>query len=603
MMIMTCLTGCKYSPKLHQLIQDRFNHLLDTRSAKEFENDFNRVEKTDDLKAKELDERSERKKEENEENPIEGDNTEQNEEQPAARSVLGTGNHREASASDRKNPAAISQGTSSGSNGSVTAGSATGNGNGSAGSGGSGGNGTGGSGSGNGGTAEGGEGTGETGDNGTTIVPGTGGTRQIVDERGEYVEIPEEVSSVACSGQSAVLFCAVGGEQLIQASSESFIANTMLDESVRARIQPLWRGNGTGAISDADFAALMSLQPEVLVELSGTSSFSSDQIGQLQANGTSYVVLPALDSIDNIKKAVGLAGQMTGDRSGSGGVNGEALASQYSGYVDNLINSTQSRVRSTGSGSGFRDLGVSSDGYYNGKYSLYIQGWDESASYSISNSYFSGMGVAWSGNNKSSAGQLMTSLMSIGGVYNTIQKIEQTSAKNLYIVPLSWWQSTMTLEVNGFQISLEGNNGHVARKKLLEHQNQMLGSGTFPAVIAGNRSVAENLPSNPLWQPGSEVNFDGNFQVNGFLSADNSTGIASSIVGTFPVFISPSGLGTWTGGSPESVLESAWIASNFFGAYSDQELAQIIGDFYSQFYRIPLDSTQISGVLSGSIGG
>ena len=199
MMIMTCFTGCKYSPKLHELIQDRFDHLLDTRSAKEFENDFNRVEKSDEVKAKEQDETSERKKEENEEKPVESDNP-NTEQQTVPESIISTGNAPEASSSETKSEKAVSSGqstdnnTSTGSSGSAAvqgtgAGSGgTGSGSGGTGNSGSGSGGTGGSGSGNGGTGDNGEGSGGTGESGIEIVPATTGTRQIVDSRGEYVE-------------------------------------------------------------------------------------------------------------------------------------------------------------------------------------------------------------------------------------------------------------------------------------------------------------------------------------------------------------------------------------------------------------------------------
>ena len=130
----------------------------------------------------------------------------------------------------------------------------------------------------------------------------------------------------------------------------------------------------------------------------------------------------------------------------------------------------------------------------------------------------------------------------------------------------------------------------------------MLGAsdGCFPAVVTTSRNAAENIKSNELWQTGYPISFGGSFESNGFMVSDTQ-GVGSSVAGDFQTWVSPSGLGSWFGGSPESILESAWIASEFYGdgAYSHSELVQLVQEFYRQFYRVSIDESRAEAILSG----
>lgn len=627
-MVMTSLTGCKYSSKLHELVQDRFNHLLDTKSAREFENDFDRVEKSDEITARERNRESKRKEDEEESKPVEGEERMPEDPAPPAESILSHTGKSEASASDKKNPKAVTSGNSStadpaasagrqaSGSGSVSQGAGTaagdsvsgGGGNGSSGNGGNGGNdgsGSGGSGSGGSeGSGADGNGEGGSGENGTEVIPDAGGSRQIWDADGNFVEIPEKVESVACTGPAAVFFCAAGGEGIIKASSRDFIDNySQYNSEAASQIQPVWESGGT------DFGALSSLAPEVYAEISGASALTSGQISELQANGTACITLPPPDSLEHIMEAMRIAGEITGDRSSSGGVDGTGLSSAYRSYVQNLSSQINAKASSSGR-SRFADLAVSDDGYYNGKFSLFIKGWDQDASYSLGD--LTGTGAAYTGRNDTAAGKLMTSLMSIGGVRNTVSKLdsENNNYSMKYVVPLGERSISLSIGSSSGIVAISSRGLHIAgynsSNRLLEYtaggSKKMLGApdGCFPAIVTASRSAADSIKNDALWQTGYPVYFGGSMETNGFMVSE-SQAVGTSVAGDFQTLVSPSGLGSWFGGSPESILESAWIASEFYGegAFSHSELVRLVQDFYSQFYRVSIDESQAESILAG----
>jgi ABC-type Fe3+-hydroxamate transport system substrate-binding protein len=550
------MSGCKYSAKLEELIQDRNSSRLQTQSAKEYENNEENNEEVDDMTQQRQSEDSQRQQQEEQQTPVYGSTS--TTEGTASPNV--SGGSTSSSNSSQSSDSTAAGGSSSGSSG------------GSAGTSGDGTSGT---------------GTGGDGDAGYNVVPGNGDLRTIVDANGNEVEIPEDITSVAAVGSIATLFYITGSESLIKASSEDFTSSDLVSSDLRSEIQTVWGGDGGQAMSDASFQTLLELKPEVCIEESGISAFSDSQLEQLKTAGIAYVVLPALTSVDNLKSAVSLVAEMAGGDSSS-------AASKYSGYVDDLVSEVSSRVKSKGSSSGLPDISRGSDGYYKGMYSLYLAGWDDTAYYSIASDKtqsISGRGSAWTGTSSSRNGMLVRSLMAVAGVEDTMSVVGGTVARNEYVTPLR--PVTMKLTITGSAASRN------TTARLLQVGNVGLGDETFPAVIVNSNAAKSALQQSPLWTAYGHVqSADGRFEANGFLAPDDSI-VGTSIAGNYDVLVNPEGIGSWDRGSGESILEAVWIASQFYGAYSESEVKEKVKEFYSTFYRISLSDSQVSSILNG----
>ncbi len=556
--LMLSFSGCKYSPKLEELIQDRSSNRLHTQSSIEYENDEENEEETDDMTQQRQSEESERQQEEQQQLPTRGESSSAQTEEKARPAVSGGSSSTAKKKQDTTSRAAAGSSTGSGGDASGT----TEN-----------------------GTA--GTGTGGDGDQGYNIVPGGDSLRQIVDASGAVVELPENISSAAAVGSVASLFYVTGSESVIKASSEDFTGNALVSSDLRAGMQAVWSGDGSQVMSDASFQTLLNIKPEVCIEESGVSAFTDAQLEQLKAAGIAYVVFPALTSIDQLKQAVGLAAEMTGGSASS-------AASEYNDYVDKLVQEVSSRVKSRGSSRGLADISRTGDGYYKGKYSLYLAGWDDTAVYDISSDRtqsLNGTGSAWTGNSSSRYGSLVRSLLAVAGVEDTMSVVETYSARNEYVTPLR--PVTMTLKITGSAAARNTN------ERLLQVGNVGLGDETFPSIIVNSSAAKAALQASPLWTVYPHVvTSDGRFEANGFLASDDSI-VGTSVAGNYDVLVNPQGIGSWDRGSAESILETVWAAGRFYGAYSDAEIKSKVAEFYSSFYRITLSDQQIDDILNG----
>jgi hypothetical protein len=90
-----------------------------------------------------------------------------------------------------------------------------------------------------------------------------------------------------------------------------------------------------------------------------------------------------------------------------------------------------------------------------------------------------------------------------------------------------------------------------------------------------------------------------------------NSGQMSTLAGASPdtiadkILVNPCGLcGSWIDGSPESVLESAWVANVMdCSAESQSQLNTDIKDFYKTCYRYDLSDDQVNDILAGSQSG
>ncbi len=570
-------SGCKYSPVLHELIQDRFEEFLHEKSAEEFENNDGSQNETDKLTEKKQSDDSQRKKQEKETTPVSGDESNLSD---ASELSPNDNSDREGGLADKMADGGTEDPMDQQQNGGGTGDPMNQQQNG-------------------GGSAEqpdtasGGMGNGGTGDDGFELVPGTDGVRQIADGRGVLVSVPENVTSAAAPGQAAELLYLVGGEDLIRAASEQFLGSGLINLSAFSEAQPLWQGDGTTAMTDDSFERLLNTAPDVCIEISGNSAFTDRQLTELQNAGVPYVVLPPLDSLENIQEAVRLTGSIVGDRSSQGGADGNQLAENYCQYVEKTAADVASKVKGAGISNGFSDINQTGDGYYKGKFSLYIAGWDDEAHYKLANSRYvtrEGVGAAYTGNSSTALCRAVSSFLALGGVENTMACYETVKSKNAYVTPIV--TSTRKLTIEGSMAS------EVNGDRLLQMLKAGLGEDSFPAIIVDSRETAEKLKADPLWAVyGHVVSGDGNFEANGFLAEDGSI-VGTSVTKPYEIYVNPSGIGSWSSGSGESILESVWTAWKFYDAYSEAEVRSMIKEFYSVFYRIDLSEAQINEILN-----
>ncbi|MCD7865334.1 MAG: ABC transporter substrate-binding protein [Clostridiales bacterium] len=392
--------------------------------------------------------------------------------------------------------------------------------------------------------------------------------KQIVDARGEYVEVPVDVDTVTAVGEAAVIVEMLGGSGRLLGSSGSFTGSGLVQSVFSSQgvsdVQTWWDDDGSETITSADFEALVAAKPDVCFEISGDSTFSSEQIEALEEAGISYVVIHSFTSISNIEAAVTLIAEVLGDQSSDGGTNAPQIAEQYSSWADRVVNAV------SGKGSA--------------KTTLYVSAWDDTAYWEIKNNISGvwgagyGVAIAWKGAKTAPLNECM-------GYANLTNR----GLDNYYIVPLenNYWLNYVT-----------GGNGTFSYGTILTKTlaGTGLGDASFPAVVVSDSSVKTAIESDFHWDVyGRNVDAAGNTAL-GFSDGSGQT-IGSSIVGDYGIYVNPTGVASWTAGI-EAPLEAAWLSYKFQngeGGISLDELRSMVSEFYSTFYNISVDTSSILG--------
>lgn len=387
--------------------------------------------------------------------------------------------------------------------------------------------------------------------------------RQIVDARGVTVDIPKDVDSVTAVGEAATVVAMLGGNGRLMGSSVSFVDNNMANVAFDlSSVAAWWDADGSGNISGGNFQALLEAKPQVCFEISGQTSFSSDQIAALDENGIAYVVLPSFSSLQNIKDAVYIVGQVLGDRTVTGGTNAPAIANDYINWTDTIISRAPGR------------------GYTS---TIFVSAWDDSAYWEIKNSvngiWQTGYGMAIAGRPSGSA---LTDCM------NTANVADLTIG-GYYINPLrnNYWLHYVS-----------GGSGMFSYGYNMTYNTSAgcgLGNAAFPAVIVSDSYIADKIRNDFHWGVYDWINDEVGNMAIGFSDGSGHI-IGTTIEGNYGIYINPSGgMGSWIGGSVESPLEAAWLSCKFNGGYSMDELREIVTDFYSRFYHLNVNAGDILG--------
>ncbi len=430
--------------------------------------------------------------------------------------------------------------------------------------------------------------------------------RQLVDANGRMVDVPKDVNSVVACGDVAPYVAMLGGASYISVTSDSFkyndIANSTFDKRSMDKMLSLWEGDGGSKISSDNFGKLLSAKPEVCFIISGQSLFTDEQYAQLNANYIYPVTLPKLNTVDNIKVAVGLIADVLGSPNGDSSKKDAAqIGGRYIAWLDEIIAELKSKNRSF-SGPQFKDFNndymVSKVDIQNtnqnstGPFTLLISSWDDSAAYALGSMRGTGMPVTYSGYSHSPTAYAM----SLGGVANNAA-LSNSISYYCYVSPMGF-DSTVRLSVSGgrYTWNRDISKNMVEISEGLNGVKSSIGTPQFRTIIAGTNAVRSNLLSSELWKQYPVVNsgtstFNGTY-INGNL-------VRSYIEGSYDIYVTPGGVGSWISGSPEAFLEGVFINSIFYGDYSETDLKTKVKSFYATFYNYTPSSDVLNKIISG----
>ncbi|MCD8332129.1 MAG: hypothetical protein LUB63_06375, partial [Oscillospiraceae bacterium] len=130
---------------------------------------------------------------------------------------------------------------------------------------------------------------------------------EIIDPNGETKTVISGEGKVAAVGEAATLVCMLAGVDRLCATSESQTTGTLLQQAFpidEEECAVLWSGDGSSsALDDEDFATLLEIGPDAVFYLSGTNTFTRDQIDQLDEAGIGHYPLD-FTTLDGIETAV-----------------------------------------------------------------------------------------------------------------------------------------------------------------------------------------------------------------------------------------------------------------------------------------------------------
>ncbi|MCC8029875.1 MAG: hypothetical protein LIO75_08810 [Lachnospiraceae bacterium] len=441
----------------------------------------------------------------------------------------------------------------------------------------------------------------QTGDGGEDeTAANTETDKQVVDDYGNQVTL-EMSGTVAATGELAVMVSMLGaGDRLLATDEETLeLASSNSVFSDLSGAEAVWSGDGSAGLSADDLARLIAILPDVVLETSGSTCLSDEDVSALKAAGIDYQVLPALTSLSNIETVVTSLGTILGDRSSEGGSDAPALAAAYVSWADAAVSDAERAV----SGS-------------DPMYTLYVSGWDADCTVTLSNS--GSLEKSWTGcavveNFSCQRTRLLTDLLSSANVTNTASKQWGTSSAEIlcYETPIRYRYGSCSLSGSkGYDTELhiaylQGTYDVDIGDGDTDTVSYSLGLDNFPLVIAANADVKGYIEASKeeeygQWSVYGHINDGtGNFNSDAFLDS-NGKFVSTQISGDYEVVVNPDGFRSWTEGSCESVLETVWAVWQIAGAMSKEEVSGYIKDFYSTFYGYELSSAEIEEILAGS---
>ena len=407
--------------------------------------------------------------------------------------------------------------------------------------------------------------------------------KQVVDGAGRTVTLPENVETVTAVRWAAQMVEMLGGGGRLIAADSDFVSSDLASAvfSDLSGVRPLWTGDGSECISDSSFAQLLELNPDVCFEISGENTFANSQITRMQEAGITYVVLPKLNSVANLETALSIMAQILGTND-STGESASDIAHAYSSWVNAAVSAVKSKTS---------DYALTS---------LYIAGWDSSAQYILNNthgiSFPTGLGLAYAYSPLKA--QFLTTFMSAANITNESTRIASLYRDTDYLYVTPMFQQFMPT-VYGDRATYYDSTGKTAASKELFVSRSVggssyyeLGNSAYPAVIAANAEVKSQLEDNFYWQA-HELTDTGYYVAEGM-------NFYHGVAGPYDIYVLPQGMCDWANGSLESPLAAYWLACQFDGVYTLDEVKSETQSFYQTFFGAALSDKQLKQIFADS---
>lgn len=429
-------------------------------------------------------------------------------------------------------------------------------------------------------------------------------------------DIPENVATVAATGQAALFVEMLGGSNRLKAADANLVslvrngfgANVFSDAG---SIQGLWEHDGESEMSDAQFQQLLTLDPEAVFYIADANygtvrSFSGEQLTILNQRGIYTIPLAMFNTTNNIKNNVRMMGKVLGKRSDiSGAKDANDMAKKYCDYLDDVAKG----FGNTFSGPGKWNL--DQDGFFgdnaevvnsyadSGQYTILIDGWDDSASTRRE------AGVAYARTGYSKRNSPASFFLSLGGAANTAVLVTDTGGNIPYFPIVPTYMDLAGINVRGHY--MKAAEAQTKSNNVTGYAGNFIGRGSLNKIIVDSantyNAIMASLNGGNAWAPTEYVVDSEGTGGYGYINASGNL-VASNIHGNeFEIVINPYGIGSWTEGSPEAPLEALWANQLFNNGLSADDafnaIASEIQYFYSTFYGYSLSGGDLEYIKAG----
>ena len=415
--------------------------------------------------------------------------------------------------------------------------------------------------------------------------------RQIYNDDGGIVELPEYVNSVVAADEAGAMAVMLGGDGILAGTSASLTEDTLLavpvlGKGLSSNAQTYWSGSGSSPMSEENFKVLIENKPDVCVYVTGKNSFNGDQLARLQEAGIACVALPALSSDENICKAMGILAEVIGNRTSSGGKNAEKVAADYEDYCKSLVERVNNNVPSSSSVA-----------------TLYLSGWDNNAELLMTDGNGNvlvqeyGLGIAKNAVNENP----LQYYLAASKVINNAFELSAYRGGSYAAIPLNINLFSGNTNITGGSVQAYSRKNESFVRYFGKDKPIGLGDQQFPCVITNSQATRNALLQSKsaeygIWSVYGKSTV-GNATDYGFVAYNQL--IRTWVHGDYQIYVNPYGVTSWTDGSAESVLESVWAAYQINGGYSKSDMKAEIQAFYQKFYGYSLSDSEIELILEG----
>ncbi|MBQ8926277.1 MAG: hypothetical protein IJ051_08485 [Clostridia bacterium] len=436
-----------------------------------------------------------------------------------------------------------------------------------------------------------------------------------VDDRSDYDpdKTPSNLATVAAPGQIALYVEMLGGQNRLLATSPSFKYDSwapgIFEDLNSDRVMGLWENEGTDPMSDAQFRQLLQANPEGVFYIfdaqeAPLQSFNENQLRELVANKIYLIPLHPFNRTENIIENVRIIGQVLGDRTKdiSGAKNATQMAEEYVDWVETVNRfdhpfSGPNKLNLDAKGSFSQNPEVMDRYSDDGIYTVLIEGWDDGVN------TMNGEGAAYVNAGWSQRYSPVSHYLSLGGIANTAVLTTDVGNRYLAVTP-----PANLLLASSVHDSRQQRNGDMKGwSNTITGGFAKIGSDSFKTVIAANKAAADRINasynSGGAWSVGQLYEYQGASVTNPYAINVNGTYYSTNIVNDYHVVVNPYGVGSWTEGSPESLLEAYWaealVANQADPDSAFDAIQSIVRTFYNTFYSHDLTPDELQSIKAG----